>query len=574
MILKIRSIASILLFTVAVISSSSLFAQNAYINLRERYLENELSEHEYAVNLKSLYLSFQAVEYQPEQDEMAIKCMVSFRAEMMNLLSPLEKATLPDHQERPVTQVSYLTEKGNFIIHYDTTGTHAVELNFTLEKTVPDWIYESGLAYERARFLLIDSLGYRIPQIDSVEASEYDVYIQNLSGVFYGETIFEFLEDTTQSSWIITDNDFVENRYFSNGLDGMKVTAVHEYFHAVQLAYNFRFSDVWFFELASTWFEDVGYDEVNDYIQYIETYYRNAHRSLFLSDGYSAAIFGKFLEENYNISIMKSIWNGIDSTLLVESIDKALKLEVEKTDGVKAAFGKFALWTWYSGSRAIDKVFFEEGSLYPEFGLNADQDTVFLDAAVFAPLTGLNQLAFKLYRFTPIRTSAAKATFTADNKPAVWGSVMTADPPLIISLPPGVSANAAIVKNTTGLIVAAVNGSFKLSDVGAPQYSIEVQVTGIPPSTVISLYPNPLEYDADNNIIHISYELGTAVNSGLFTVYDLLGRTVYQESLGALSQGVNPPLVYTPDLTLASGIYLFQISGDGVLINGKFTLIR
>ena len=166
------------------------------------------------------------------------------------------------------------------------------------------------------------------------------------------------MEDTTQSSWIETDNDFIENTYFSNGLDGMKVTAVHEYFHAVQLAYNLRFSDIWFFELASTWFEDVGYDEVNDYVQYIDTYYRNAHRSLFLSDGYTAAIFGKFLEENYDIGIMNSIWNFIVDNSAVESIDKALMLDVEKTDGIKAAFGKFALWTWYSGSRTIEGIFF------------------------------------------------------------------------------------------------------------------------------------------------------------------------------------------------------------------------
>jgi len=283
-ILRIRSIAGILLFTVATMSSSSLFAQDAYIKLRERYLNNELSEHAYTADLNSLYQRLRAGEYQPEQDEMAIKCMFPVRAELMSRLSPLEIAALPDHRARPVTQRSYLTEGGNFIIHYDTTGRHAIELNYTLGKTVPDWIYESGLAYERSRFLLIDSLGYRIPPIDSLEEPEYDVYIQQLSGDgIYGETVFEIIEGTSHASWIETDNDFSENIYFSHGLDAMRVTAVHEYFHAVQLAYNFRASDIWFFELASTWFEDVGYDEVNDYVQYIDTYYRNAHRSLFLS---------------------------------------------------------------------------------------------------------------------------------------------------------------------------------------------------------------------------------------------------------------------------------------------------
>ena len=565
---------NILLFTVASISSSALFAQDAYTKLRELYLENELSEHEYAADLRSLYQRLRAGEYQPEQDEMAIKCMFPVRAEMMSYLSPLEKATFIAQDPRPVTQASYKTESGNFIIHYDTTGGHAVELNYTLGKTVPDWIYETGRAYEWARYLLIDSLGYREPPVDSVESPEYDVYIQQLSGKgIYGETVFDLIEDTTQSSWIESDNDFAENIYFSNGLDGMKVTAVHEYFHAVQLAYNFRFSDIWFFELASTWFEDVGYDEVNDYVQYIESYYRIARQSLFLSNGFQAAIFGKFLEENYNIGIMHSIWNFIVDNSAVESIDKALKLDVEKSDGIKAAFGKFALWTWFTGSRSINGIFFEEGSLYPEYELDADDDTTFSQAAVISPLIGLGRLAFKLYRFTPLRSSAVKATFTADNKPDVWGSAMTAQPPLIISLPPSISANAANVNSSSGLIVAAANGSFKVSDVGRDRFSIEVHVTGIPPSTILSLHPNPLKVDESSMIINISYDLGAAINSGLFTVYDLLGRTLYREELGMLSQGVNS-LIYSPDIRLASGIYLYQITGDGVKISGKFTLLR
>ncbi len=572
--MKPRSLTNVTLLIALLLSSSPLFAQDAYTKLRERYYDNELSQRDYSLSLKSLYQSLRAREYQPQNDEMAIKCMFPLRAEMISRLSPLEKATLVVQPDRPVTQASYLTEEGNFIIHYDTTGTHAVEVSYSLGKTAPDWVYETGLAYEKARFLLIDSLGYRIPPVDSLEEPEYDVYIQELSGeLIYGENVSELIEDTTQSSWIRTDNDFSENVYFSHGLDGMRVTAVHEYFHAVQLAYNFRFSDKWFFELAATWFEDVGYDEVNDYVQYIESYYSRANRPLFRSNGFQAAIFGKFLEENYNIGIMNSIWNFIVDNSAVASIDKALKLDVETSDGIKAAFGKFALWTWFTGSKSVNGLFFEEGSLYPEFELDAEEDTTFSDAAVISPLLGLDQLAFKLYRFTPVRSSAVKATFTADNKPSVWGSTMTAEPPLIISLPVGVSANAANVSSSSGLIVAAANGSYEISDAGRDRYSIEVRVTIFLPDSIIGLYPNPLQVDKDNFTIYIHYEIIAAINSGFFTVYDLLGRTVYQETLGALSQGANS-LEYTPDLTLASGIYLFQISGGEVPINGKFTLLR
>ena len=112
-----------------------------------------------------------------------------------------------------------------------------------------------------------------------------------------------------------------------------------------------------------------------------------------------------------------------------------------------------------------------------------------------------------------------------------------------------------------------------MSDVGRDRFSIEVHVTGLPPDSLIALYPNPFGFDTDNTMINISYEIGAAINSGLFIVYDLLGRTLYREELGMLSQGVNS-LIYSPDIRLASGIYLYQITGVGVKISGKFTLLR
>ena len=123
------------------------------------------------------------------------------------------------------------------------------------------------------------------------------------------------------------------------------------------------------------------------------------------------------------------------------------------------------------------------------------------------------------------------------------------------------------------MIIAAANGSFKVSDVGRDRFRIEVHVTGLPPDSLIAPYPNPLDYDMNNTTINISFKLGSAVNEVFFTVYDLLGRTLYREELGMLSQGVNS-LIYSPDIRLASGIYLYQITGDGVKISGKFTLLR
>ena len=53
-------------------------------------------------------------------------------------------------------------------------------------------------------------------------------------------------------------------------LENMQVTAAHEYFHAVQFAYDVV-EDGWLMEATATWAEDELYDDVNDNFQYLKS---------------------------------------------------------------------------------------------------------------------------------------------------------------------------------------------------------------------------------------------------------------------------------------------------------------
>jgi len=548
------------------LSLTSLNGQDVYTRLKYQYNDGTLTEAEYSQKLKSLYLTLLEGKYRAEPGEQAIKCLFGIRAEVTGYMSQLEKSALAAVEHRPVTQAFYVTPEGHFKIHYDTTGTHAVEVNYSLGKTVPDWIYHTGKAYERGWSLLIDSLGYNTPPVDSIDGDEVDVYIQEWAGTGdYGSTFWE----QNKTSYIVMDDDFAESLYFSQDLDGMRVTAVHEFFHVVQLGYALpSFGTGWYYELASTWFEDVGYDEINDYIQYIGTYYRNADRSLydFIFRGFEVAIWGKFLEENYSAPIMRNVWEQMAENSPEVALDNILKSSGEEVDGMKAAFGKFALWNWFTGSRSRAGVFFEEAFLYPE--LTAATDTTLSDVVIISPLIGLNQLAFRIHRFEPTRSSAMKAHFTPLGESNVWGSAMTGIPPQIVSLPPGISTHLISVNTGTGMIIAAANGSVESSEVGRERYSIEVTVTGLPPSNIIAQYPNPFNTDT-----RIDFDLGAATPSMVFTVFDILGHRVYRELLGDQAKGENS-VRFIPDVQLSTGLYLYRIAGTGVEINGKFTLMR
>ncbi|MCH7494939.1 MAG: T9SS type A sorting domain-containing protein [Candidatus Marinimicrobia bacterium] len=561
--MKQNTIYAFIILSFLLLNLPPLNGQDAFTGLKDKYYDGILTEAEYSQKLKNLYLTLIDGNYRAEPGEHPIKCLFGVRIEVISYMSQVEKSALAAVEHRPVTQAFYVTPEGHFKIHYDTTGVHAVQVERLLGESVPDWIYYTGKAYERSWSLLTDSLGYISPPVDSVDGNEVDVYIQDLAPGEYGEVFWE----PNKTSYIVMDNDFAEGAYFTHGLDAMRVTAAHEFFHVVQLGYALQSgSNLWYYELASTWFEDVAYDEVNDYVQWIESYYSRANSSLYRTNGYQAAIFGKFLEENYSAAVMRMAWEQIAEYSPEVALDNVLKSSGEEVDGMKAAFGKFALWNWFTGSRSRAGVFFEEAGLYPEF--TAATNTTLSDSAIIAPLIGLNQIAFRIHRFEPTRSSAMKAHLTPLGESNVWGSTMTGSPPQIISLPPGISTLVASVNTGTGLIIAAANGSVKSSEVASEKYSLEVTVTGLPPSKIIAQYPNPF-----NSETKIDFDLGAATQSMVFTVFDILGRRVYREPLGDLPEGENS-VRFTPDVQLSTGLYLYRIAGTGVEINGKFTLVR
>ncbi len=51
-------------------------------------------------------------------------------------------------------------------------------------------------------------------------------------------------------------------------IENLQVTVAHEYFHAIQFAYDY-FEDGWCMEATAAWVEDEVYDEVNDNVQYL-----------------------------------------------------------------------------------------------------------------------------------------------------------------------------------------------------------------------------------------------------------------------------------------------------------------
>ena len=114
----------------------------------------------------------------------------------------------------------------------------------------------------------------------------YNIYFGLLKDGFYeyyGLTVpiddIPSIPGINYTSYMEVHKDFAG--FPSEGLSGLKVTAAHEFHHAIQFCYNVRNGDKFFWEMTSTWIEDFIYPEINDYYQYLPYFFSSVSNTRF-----------------------------------------------------------------------------------------------------------------------------------------------------------------------------------------------------------------------------------------------------------------------------------------------------
>ncbi len=129
-------------------------------------------------------------------------------------------------------------------------------------------------------------------------------------------------QDFSFWAYCALDNDYDESEFPTNTpTENMQVTAAHEFFHAVQYAYD-AYEDGWVLESTATWVEDEMFDAVNDNRNYlgtgplalpqvpIDTFGNGFH--------YGTWIFWRYLTEKFSAKIGKlpklvlDVWKRLD----------------------------------------------------------------------------------------------------------------------------------------------------------------------------------------------------------------------------------------------------------------------
>lgn len=268
-----------------------------------------------------------------------------------------KKQRLQSVMQRPVNQTFIISPSGRFKIHYDTTGSDAVQYS----------VIEIAKAIDSVYNFEVLKMGFPSAPEDFGAGGDnrYDIYIKNITPL-YGYTEFENLIGPNRfTSFMVIDNSFHEDSYYTKGINAAKVTLAHEYHHAIQIGnYRYAESDTWFYELTSTSMEEFVFDSINDYYAYMPNFFNRPDKIFTGFDGYSQAIWNIYLHKIFDndFSIFVRQWELMKTNPALECIKKSIE---ERGKSFKTVFSQFYLYNYYTGYRSKPDKYYEEGINYP-----------------------------------------------------------------------------------------------------------------------------------------------------------------------------------------------------------------
>ena len=233
-----------------------------------------------------------------------------------------------------------ILETDNFTFHYttDQSNSNAISTTDLNNNTIPDYIETMGEIFEYIWFYFEDTLGYSPPPGDgSLGGSEkYDIFIENLPSNYFAITYTTSITNASENScasYIKMRNNY-NGTVFQNltEIENIKITAAHEFFHAIQFSYN-CYERFWLMEATAVWSEDEIYDNINDHYRYMPSWFQNSSKTI---DDESNHMYGSFILFQYldehlgGPDIIKTIWeesrsraNSVSDISFI-SIDAAL----------------------------------------------------------------------------------------------------------------------------------------------------------------------------------------------------------------------------------------------------------
>lgn len=459
--LKRVTLAFVALLSLAATTASAA-QKSSYQLIQDEYSKGNMTETE------RLLLEVQSIKNQAalpvhlqssalEIEKCATEILVNVR-QSWDLFDSESQAMLREILARPTRSFSYNSPGGQFKIWYNTTGTHAVPGTDTAPANgIPDYVEWIAGYCDSSYRAEITNLGHLPPPSDGVAGGDgrYDIYTEEMG--YYGYTQPETTGPNPwndASSYISVHRNFVgfpANDDPEGDIKGAaKVTCAHEYYHAVQFAYDVN-ENVWFMEAAATWMEDYVYDPVNDNYNYCSDWFSNPDWSLHSTSSlhlYAAFIWPVYLVQNFGASIMPDIWDELINTSPYPAFTTVL---ANHSTTLNPEYARFSAWNFITSTRD-DGLHFEEAVRYPLISLVRTHNSYPVSgqlpiASKYPDAMASNYVLFNI----PGDANSITVTFNGDNTT-----------PWIVTMMPWKSSPSDVYAESTMVLNGSGDGTFTL----------------------------------------------------------------------------------------------------------------
>lgn len=606
MIKRINQISRIFLFCVLTLFGKNLSAQ-AHVDhifhshyhpvfsaIQNEVISGRISEEQ--ALLQSIYAGFKPerldARFRTSSDHPPVKCMTPVLAEYERLKEQLSPAVVAEIESLLSTETSvethtYTSPSGNFIFYYETDGQGAVPLEDLDNNGIPDYVEKAAFAADSSYRFEVTELGFT----DFLKGEPYKIYFKNFG--FYGTT--RASGSTTEINIHNNFQGFPENTHpEGNQIGALYATIAHEVKHAIQYANN-RWkgnagSVVWI-EMDATLMEEIVFDDVNDYYNYIMTF-NNIEKDWDRNSPHSSSIFGSpnnpipgsynhitwalYFAETYGMQFWVDVWKEIRTDYLnkqqsedfISYLDAIERVLTFNNQSLTQEHIVNHLWHMTAGPGFITPQFgFEERSNYPS--------SIFTDTLFQPPDSLKNQpiltRAANYIRVFPSNIIPGQPTFLLDSTVKGVGIGVVGffrngqvDTKIIVDS----NSTTQTLQTTwswedlTDVRVAVVNTNRDSTGT----YNLTVTSTIPDEDTISQNYPNPF-----NPATTIRFSLSEAKQVRV-DVYDRIGRKISTLIDDRLNRGFHT--IQFDGSDLASGVYFYRITTDQTVSTKKMVLVK
>ena len=356
---------------------------------------------------------------------------------------------------------SYVSPGGHFEVYYAVTGTYAVATTDSYGYTpsdwrvktpspngVPDYIDEVAWALDSAWSMEIDGFAFVKPIVYSDVAhnsNRYKVEVDINDDADYGLTL---PMPNSNSSGVGTASILqIRNNwagFYTPTIDyarhpelAVRVTCVHEFFHAIQYSMTWKLTELpatYLDDFPESWLEgtaanmeNIGFDSVDDYLQYCSFFFDNP-TSTILNDNptyvYTTVLLAMYLYEQ--ISSVPTI--GFIKKMFFNNYAKPIGF-IANLDSTAKSFnttwpellGRFYTESYFTGARSLTGYFVHDAPLFDAWPLDADRLDIAYSIRKNVPAYGMETFSItkKNYPYDNLSMDFFGDTL-ASGAPAFW----------------------------------------------------------------------------------------------------------------------------------------------------------